>query len=92
MNSVIEDSKRKPASDIDQIFEILEETLGTNNQTFSSKLRNQEIVLPECETATQSEKVGNNDKNIILDQNHTPKDLSNRYCPEEPTEEHGDLT
>ena len=47
MNSVIEDSKRKPASDIDQIFEILEETLGSNAQTFSSKLRNQEIVIPE---------------------------------------------
>jgi hypothetical protein len=52
MNSVIEDSKRKPASDIDQIFEILEETLGSNAQTFSSKLRNQDVIIPECETAT----------------------------------------
>ena len=41
MNSAIEDSKHKlPTSDIDHIFEILEETLGGNIASFSSKLRN----------------------------------------------------
>lgn len=80
---------KQQASDIDHIFEILEETLGSNNMTFSSKLRNQEIIMPTSETATHSEKV---EKRIQPDQNQTPKEQSGRYYQDEATVEHQDTT